>query len=237
MNTNNARTSPKKSVNKPIYSITPFTLLDYPHRSACILWFAGCNMRCSYCYNPDIVFGKGCLSFDDGMAFLKTRQGLLDAVVFSGGECLLHKNIVALATAIKQLGFLIKIDTNGSRPEVLQQLVEEEVIDYVALDFKALPAKFYEITRSGLFLKFEQSLCMLIGKGVDFEVRTTLHSALIDEVQIRLMIGWLERMGYSGNYYLQHYQNDRQTIEALPYSDRTEPSGLGTASVSVVFRG
>ncbi|HJR99561.1 MAG TPA: 4Fe-4S cluster-binding domain-containing protein, partial [Flavobacterium sp.] len=75
---------------KIISNITPFTLLDYPDKSSCILWYAGCNMRCLYCYNPEIVLGKGTISFSEVLLFLKTRIGLLNAVVFSGGECLIH---------------------------------------------------------------------------------------------------------------------------------------------------
>ena len=92
----------KVDVAKPIYSITPFTLLDYPHKAACIIWFAGCNMRCLYCYNPDIVLGKGKLSFQEALNFLKTRINLLDGVVLSGGECTSHKNIKVLLQEIKK---------------------------------------------------------------------------------------------------------------------------------------
>ena len=90
-------------LSKPIYNITPFTLLDYPDKSACIIWYSGCNMRCLYCYNPEIVLGKGSTSFPEAISFLQKRQGLLDAVVFSGGECLLHKNIVAQIKEIKEI--------------------------------------------------------------------------------------------------------------------------------------
>lgn len=211
-------------------------MLDYPHRSACILWFAGCNMRCLYCYNPDIVFGKGTLDFVDVIAFLKTRVGLLDAVVFSGGECLLHKDIIALATAIKRMGFLIKIDTNGSRPEVLRQLAELSLIDYVALDFKALPIHFRRITQSNLFEAFEKSLLLLYTASIAFEVRTTVHSDLIDNATIGDMVRWLEQTGYRGNYYLQHFQNGRDTIKKLPHSYRICDS-FDTPNIKIVLRG
>ena len=129
-------------LSQPIYNITPFTLLDYPDKSACIFWYAGCNMRCLYCYNPEIVLGKGTATFSEAISFLKSRQGLLDAVVFSGGECLIHKNILDQIKTVKELGFLIKIDTNGSNPNVLKQLIKSNLIDYVALDFKGTKAIF-----------------------------------------------------------------------------------------------
>lgn len=114
---------------KPVSNITPFTLLDYPGKSACIFWYSGCNMRCLYCYNPEIVFGKGKFSFPEMISFLETRKGLLDAVVFSGGECLIHKNIVEQIRTVKEMGFLVKVDTNGSSPKVLSELLEQNLLD------------------------------------------------------------------------------------------------------------
>lgn len=237
MNTSNGPILPKKSAGKPIYSITPFTLLDYPHRSACILWFAGCNMRCTYCYNPDIVFGKGSLTFDAAISFLETRKGLLDAVVFSGGECLLHKDILSFAIVIKQMGFLIKIDTNGSRPDALQKLADHNLIDYVALDFKALPERFRTITQSNLFIPFERSLRLLIHGHVPYEVRTTIHTALFSNTQIILMAEWLQLLGHRGNYYLQHYVNGVGTIGELPYSSRNKViSPVHVRGINIIFR-
>lgn len=228
----------KENVNTPIYSITPFTLLDYAHKSACILWFAGCNMRCLYCYNPEIVLGKGTISFEKALTFLYSRKNLLDAVVFSGGECLLHKNSIQLITEVKKMNFLVKIDTNGSRPEVLQQLLENELIDYVALDFKAIPVHFEKITQSNLFLPFEKSLHLLVESGLPFEVRTTVHSDLIDRKHIQAMIQYLEKQHYQGNYYIQHFVNGVTTLEKLGYSMRElEKENLSTARIKVYFRG
>ena len=238
MNTNNEPISLKESVAKPIFSITPFTLLDYPHKSACILWFAGCNMRCLYCYNPEIVMGKGTISFEKALTFLHSRKNLLDAVVFSGGECLLHKNSIQLITEVKKMGFLVKIDTNGSRPEVLQQLLENQLIDYVALDFKAMPVHFEKITQSNLFLPFEKTLRLLIESGLPFEVRTTVHSDLIDTNHMQAMIQYLEQQNYQGNYYIQHFVNGVTTLEKLGYSVKElEKENLSTASIKVHFRG
>jgi len=222
----------------PIYGLTPFTLLDYPHQSACILWFAGCNMRCLYCYNPEIVMGKGTISFEKILRFLQSRKNLLDAVVLSGGECLLHKNIIQLIADIKQMGFLVKIDTNGSKPEVLKELIANKLIDYVALDFKAMPSQFEKITQSDLFQPFEKSLQLLIKNKLSFEVRTTVHSDLINEKDIRLMIEYLENNNYVGNYYLQHFVNGVETLGPLGYSNRAlENEILSTEKIKVYFRG
>lgn len=238
MNTNNEFILVKESAVKAIYSITPFTLLDYPHKTACILWFAGCNMRCLYCYNPEIVQGKGTISFEKALTFLHSRKNLLDAVVFSGGECLLHKNSIQLITEVKKMGFLVKIDTNGSRPEVLEHALENQLIDYVALDFKAMPVHFEKITQSNLFLPFEKSLHLLIESGLPFEVRTTVHSELIDKKHMQNMIEYLEQQNYHGNYYIQHFVNGANTLEKLGFSVRElEKENLSTANIKVYFRG
>ncbi|MBL7935626.1 MAG: anaerobic ribonucleoside-triphosphate reductase activating protein, partial [Bacteroidia bacterium] len=189
-------------VAKPIYSITPFTLLDYPLKTACILWFAGCNMRCLYCYNPDIVLGKGKLSFQEALKFLKTRINLLDGVVLSGGECTLHKNIINLIIEIKKMGLLIKVDTNGTNPDMIEFLLKEKLIDYVALDFKAPIDKFKSITNSDLYSSFISSLKLLISSAIPFEVRTTLHSSLLVQNDIQKMIDVLEKFDYRGSYYI-----------------------------------
>ncbi len=224
-------------LTKPIYNITPFTLLDYPNHSACIFWYAGCNMRCSYCYNPEIVLGKGKITFPEAISFLKTRQGLLDAVVFSGGECLMHKNSMAQISEIKKLGFLIKIDTNGSKPDVLKQLIAENLIDYVALDFKAVPNKFHQITQSDLFPEFEQSLDILLQSDILFEVRTTHHSELISDEEMNQMVGYLDSKKYTGNYYIQSFRNHVATLADLPVSARIKEKALTSAlHFNIVFR-
>lgn len=228
----------KENVSNPIYSITPFTLLDYAHKSACILWFAGCNMRCLYCYNPEIVQGKGKISFEKAIVFLRSRKNLLDAVVFSGGECLLHKNILELINQVKKMGFLVKIDTNGSKPDVLHELLESKLIDYVALDFKSMPSHFEKITQTNLFLPFEKSLHLLIESGLSFEVRTTVHSDLISKNDVRMMIDYLENNNYFGAYYLQYFVNNVATLEKLGYSFRElENETLSTKRIKVYFRG
>lgn len=220
-----------------VYSLTPFTLLDYPNHSACIIWFTGCNMRCLYCYNPEIVLGKPTISFEKVFSFLESRKKLLDAVVFSGGECLLHKNIIDFIDKIKQMGFLVKIDTNGSKPEVLQKLIKNNLIDYVALDFKAMENDFEKITKSNLFQPFEKSLKLLLEIKIDFEVRTTVHSDLIDTTKLQEMIRYLENKNYHGNYYIQHFVNGVSTLGNLAHSsNKTVKKGLDTPKIKVCFR-
>lgn len=212
MNTNNDYILERASHANAIYSVTPFTLLDYPNKTACILWFAGCNMKCIYCYNPDIVFGKGKIDFSEVLLFLQKRKQLLDGVVFSGGECTLHKDIESYIEKIKQMGFAVKIDTNGSSPKVIEQLLQKKLIDYVALDFKATLNKFEQITQSKLFNCFQETLRILNKSNTSFEVRTTVHSDLHFNSDIQKMIHYLESENYKGTYFLQQFVNNTDTV-------------------------
>jgi pyruvate formate lyase activating enzyme len=237
VNTNNEPISLKVNASKPIYSLTPFTLLDYPHKSACILWFAGCNMRCLYCYNPEIVRGKGTLSFEKILTFLNSRKNLLDAVVFSGGECLLHKKTFSLIEEVKKMGFLVKIDTNGSSPDVMKKLVNKNLIDYVALDFKAPKSKFETITKSELFAPFEETLDIMLKANIPFEVRTTYHSDLLSEKDLKEMVGFLEKKNHNGNYYIQYFKNNVTTLSKLEHSINTiDADQLSTQTIKIIIR-
>lgn len=237
MNTNNELISLKENVSKPIYSLTPFTLLDYPHKSACILWFAGCNMRCLYCYNPEIVLGKGSISFEKILSFLHSRKNLLDAVVLSGGECVLHKNIISLIAEVKKMGFLVKIDTNGSSPDIMQKLLNQNQIDYIALDFKAPKSKFQSITQSNLYYSFEKTLDLILKTKVPFEVRTTYHSDLLTEEDLEGMVRFLESKNYVGNYYIQYFKNNVETLSKLERSNnRIDCEKLSTQNIKLILR-
>ena len=198
--------------NFPIYEITPFTMTDYPDKLACIAWFAGCNMRCTYCYNPSIVLGCGKVSEDEFYAFLRSRVGKLEAVVFSGGECTCARDFLQILQTTKNLGYLIKIDTNGSNPKIIQNAVNLGLVDFISLDFKADEAKFYEITKSNFYENFLQNLRFLIEANFDFEVRTTVHGDLLSEDEISNMVQILHKQGYRGTYYLQNFLATEQNL-------------------------
>ena len=178
-------------------------------------------MRCSYCYNANIVHGKGTLSNEELLSFLKSRVGKLDGVVLSGGECTLNPDIVELCEEIKELGFKIKIDTNGLNPDVLKELIDYSLVDFVALDYKAPAEKFKLITQNGQIEKFYKTLDMLIDKKFPFETRTTVHSDLLKEDDINSIILDLSERKYAGTYYLQNYLHVEDTIGYV--SDHSEP--------------
>ncbi|WP_456480047.1 anaerobic ribonucleoside-triphosphate reductase activating protein [Nautilia sp.] len=196
-----------------IYSVQKFSTLDFPGRLCAILWFSGCNMRCPYCYNKDVVFGQKQIEEDEVLKFLKKRVGLLDGVSFTGGEATLYKNLVSFSRKIKEMGFEIKLDTNGLNFDTVKQMVDENLVDYIALDFKAPPGKFETVTKNKHFDKYEKTLDFLIGSDVEFEVRTTVHTDLLDENDINEIIKILRNKGYKGTYYLQNYfKTDKETL-------------------------
>jgi len=196
-----------------IFDIQKFSTLDFQDRLSCILWFSGCNMRCPYCYNKEIVFGQKRIEEDEVIEFLKTRIGLLEGVVFTGGEATLYKNLLSFAKKIKNLGYEIKLDTNGINFKIIKELVDKKLVDYIALDFKAPPYKFYEITKNKNYSGFEKTLDYLIKSNINFEVRTTIHTDLLNENDINEIITTLYNKGYKGIYYLQNYfETDKETI-------------------------
>ena len=208
-------------LDNPIYDVTPMTMLDYPEQLACIVWFAGCNMSCPYCYNPKIVQDVGTTSFDNLYAFLDKRKGLLDAVVLSGGECTIHPGIIDLCREIKKMGFLVKIDTNGSNPTVIAKIVNLDLVDFIALDYKAPEYKFKQVSGSDLFDTLCKTMDILhndfIGK---FEIRTTVHSELLNEDDINFIINDLSLRGYANNYYLQKCIDNTVTLSELPQQQK-----------------
>ncbi len=199
---------------KIVYDLTSFSHLDYPNHLSCIVWIVGCGFRCDYCYNSDIVFTKsGKYSFNDILSFLDTRINLLDAIVLSGGEAT-GVDLIPFCKQVKKKGFKIKLDTNGVNFEQIKKLLELKLLDYIALDYKAPKYKFTNITHSSLlkFDQFEQTLIYLINNNFDFEVRTTVHSDLLNENDINFIINYLYNKEYKGIYYLQNYFDSNNTI-------------------------
>jgi pyruvate formate lyase activating enzyme len=224
-------------LHKPLYDITPFTALDYPDHLATVFWFAKCNMRCVYCYNKDIVFGEGKISQKEALDFLDSRVGLLEAVVLSGGEATLYDNLPEFCRKIKKKKFKIKLDSNGLNPDMIQLLVEENLVDYIALDYKAPKEKYYEITKDKHFDRFSTTLNFLIQKQFDFEVRTTVHSDLLRVEEINRIIKDLIRRGYTGTYYLQPFVFTENTIGKVNQERNTFDLSRLSSELKVVWRG
>ena len=192
-------------MKKIIYNITPFTTTDYKDHLSCVAWFNSCNMRCQYCYNPDIVNSKsGLYTVEDLLIFLNKRVGLLDAVVLSGGEATIH-DLLPVCKEIKKLKYKIKLDTNGSNPKQLEELINHKLLDYIAIDFKAPKDKFKLITKSQQYDNFIKSLRILEKSKIKYEVRTTLHNDLLDEDDINEMQDVLLSNNYEDDFYIQKF--------------------------------
>jgi pyruvate formate lyase activating enzyme len=181
-----------------------FSLVDYPGRTCAILFTRGCNYRCPYCHNPELVWPEQYapeIPMEDVLDFLKQRKGLLEAVTITGGEPTLHADLPAVAHAIKALGFALKVDSNGSRPDVLRKLIEKGWVDYIAMDVKAPLSRYGFVSAVNLpTAPVQKSIALLLEGRVDYEFRTTVDRMLLDEADL-LEIG--EMIRGAGRYYLQ----------------------------------
>jgi len=193
-------------------------------------------MRCDYCYNKDIVFAKdGKYSYNDILDFLKTRVNLLEAVVLSGGEASSYE-LALFCRKIKELGFKIKLDTNGTNFLHLKELLEEGLLDYVALDYKAPKAKFTQITHSNRFEEFSKTLDYLINSDIGFEARTTLHADLLDADDVNEIMVDLKERGYNAPFYIQEFLDTGENIAGLSAPKNKLEKAMLSDTLEVVFR-
>lgn len=167
------------------------SLIDYPGKLSCVIFLSGCNFDCPYCHNPSLVRGSNdecpaSLKGDDGLyGFLESRRDFLDGVVISGGEPTLQKNLVKLCETIKGLGYSIKLDTNGSRPEDLKYLISRGLVDYIAMDIKTDPESYTSLIKKGCDTgDIISSIETVMDSAPDYEFRTTCVKGFIDEEKI-----------------------------------------------------
>ena len=191
-----------------IKGIQKLTLLDYPQKVACTLFTAGCNFRCPFCHNASLVKGDDgpVLSEEEILKYLKLRQGILDAVCITGGEPTLQPDLKDFIIKVKALGYSVKLDTNGYKIEVLKDLVNSGLIDYVAMDIKSSKEGYARI--AGLqnidISKIEESVDFLMQGNVDYEFRTTVVEELHDENDFLAISEWLKN---AKKYYLQSFKD------------------------------
>lgn len=201
-----------------ISGLQKMTLLDYPGKVACTVFLQGCNFRCPFCHNSELLphEGEELMSTEEFFTFLRSRKGLLDAVCVSGGEPTLCPELEELLRGIKELGFAVKLDTNGARPDVLKRMVEQGLVDYVAMDVKNSPARYAAtagLPSMGLD-RVEESLKYLLSGVVEYEFRTTVVEQLHDEESITSMGEWLLALGEgkrAKKLFLQSFV-DRDTV-------------------------
>ena len=200
-----------------ISGLQKMTLLDYPGKIACTVFLGGCNFRCPYCHNSELLDGsaEAIMSQQELLTFLSGRKGLLDAVCVSGGEPTLQPDLAELLAQIKAMGFLVKLDTNGSRPEVLKDLVSKNLLDYVAMDIKNSPSRYSETIGTPWKQEaIEESIRFLTQDHVDYELRTTVVEQLHDFQAMEEMTRWVSTLAGSKKikrWFLQPF-TDRDTV-------------------------
>ena len=167
------------------------TLVDYPGKVACSVFFNGCNFRCGFCHNPFLIFNcSEVVSKEEVLKFLDTRKGLLDGVVLSGGEPCMFSEVVEFGKKIKEKGFLLKLDTNGSFPDVLERMLE--FVDYVAMDIKSSLDRYKEIVGEVDISKIEKSVELVKKSGVEHEFRTTVSPGLFEFDDVSKIGEWVK---------------------------------------------
>lgn len=180
------------------------SLLDYPDKISAIVFTQGCNFRCGYCHNPQLLNSKNDIYAPDVFfEFLKRRQGKLDGVVITGGEATLQPDLKLFIQRVKELGFLTKLDTNGTSPAIVKNLMEENLIDYIAMDIKAPIKKYQLITNSKIDTKkIEESINLILNSNIDYEFRTTV---LPSQLKIEDFEEIGELINGAKKYYLQKF--------------------------------
>ncbi|MDD4661940.1 MAG: anaerobic ribonucleoside-triphosphate reductase activating protein [Candidatus Pacebacteria bacterium] len=201
------------------------TLIDYPSEIACIVFLIGCNFRCPFCFSKELVLEDTELfeiSDEEFFTFLKKRQGQLDACVICGGEPTLNKELPDFCKRIKDLGFKVKLDTNGSNPEMIKQLVKEKLIDYIAMDVKA-PFEKYSIAIGVNFdvNKIKESIEIIKNSGIDYEFRTTIVPQIHTLEDIKEIA---KQISPAKKFFVQNFRNDKDLLDnsfkdVVPFSD------------------
>jgi len=203
-----------------IGGIQKSTLIDYPGKIACVVFLSGCNFRCPFCYSPELVLPEKikehpCFPEKDFFDFLQQRKKKLDGVVVLGGEpTIWGKELVKFISRIKKMGFLIKVDSNGSNPDILNELIKNKLIDYVAMDLKNSKEKYSETVglaktaNKELVKKIEESMKILKSSNIDFEFRTTIVPGIHIQSDILKIIDWalsIEPRERKIKYFLQSF--------------------------------
>ncbi|MFA5249042.1 MAG: anaerobic ribonucleoside-triphosphate reductase activating protein [Candidatus Paceibacterota bacterium] len=209
-----------------IGGIQKLTLIDFPGKVACTVFLAGCNFFCPWCYSRELVLPKEMkklpqVNEKEFFNFLKERKGLLDGVVVCGGEPTLNKELPELCQKVKQMGYAVKLDTNGSNPMMLSVLIEEKLVDYVAMDVKLPLGRYLEVcrTQDGVF-DIQQSINIIKQNKIDYEFRTTVVSNIHTEEDIFSIARWISP---AKKYFLQNFRPEK-TIDpefekVVPYSE------------------
>lgn len=211
-----------------IVGVNTLTLLDFPKQTACIIFTAGCNFRCGFCYNEEFVLPEKLEKFKDNMIpeeaffnFLETRKGLLDGVVVSGGEPTLMPDLIPFIKKIREKGFLVKLDSNGTNPEVLEKIIQEKLVEYIAMDIKADSKNYAKIVGADVDIsKIEKSRDLIMQSGIDYEFRTTVIKEIHTPVVLEKIAEFIQG---AKKYSLQNFEKKHVLDQKfLDYSSFTK---------------
>jgi pyruvate formate lyase activating enzyme len=188
----------------------PTSLIDYPGKICSVIFLPNCNFRCPFCQNPELILKPKEMpnvEIEHIIEHLKSKHGWIDGVCITGGEPTLHAGLSRLLSEIKKLGFLIKLDTNGTNPEMLKQLIDEKLVDYIAMDIKAPLEKYEDATKVKVEKNnIKKSIDMIRKSGIDYEFRTTVVPRLIKKEDIKKIGQWLKG---SKKYCIQQFRPDK----------------------------
>ena len=206
-----------------IAGLQKLTLLDYPGKTACTVFTPGCNFRCPFCHNALLVTHKvdSFVSEEEFFSFLSKRHGILDGVCITGGEPTLQKDLIEFMQKIREKGFLIKLDTNGYKPDVLQEILKKNLADYVAMDIKASPERYGEATGiSGFdFSPIKESIELLEKSGVPHEFRTTVTDEFHSEEDFGIILSLFSE---NTPYFIQQFKDSGNLIDESCHGWSTE---------------
>lgn len=197
-----------------IHGFQSLTLLDYPGKVACTVFLGGCNFRCPFCQNTGLVLSpehEAVVPMEEVLGVLRKRRGMLDGVCITGGEPTLTPDLPEFIGRVREMGYLVKLDTNGYRPDVLEKLLENGMLDYVAMDIKSSRERYAKVAGlPGLDLnRIQRSVELLMGGKVDYEFRTTVAQGLHTREDIEAIGKWLQGCR---RYFLQNYRESDQVM-------------------------
>jgi pyruvate formate lyase activating enzyme len=182
------------------------SLIDYPGYLCAIVFSEGCNFRCPYCHNPELVdpcLFRTCIQENDVIEFLETRKGKLDAVSITGGEPTIQPHLTSFIRQIKQMGFAVKMDTNGSHPQIIKNLLSENLLDYIAMDVKAPLDKYKKVVKAQVHADFiQESIKLILKAKIPYEFRTTIVESQLDETDVQKIAGLISG---TDHYALQKF--------------------------------
>ncbi len=200
------------------------SLLDYPGNICAVIFLGGCNFKCGFCHNPGLVANKGeTISRKQILEFLKSRKGLLDGVCVSGGEPTIHAALPSLLKSIKKLGLPVKLDTNGSNPAMLERLIKEKLVDYIAMDVKTSFSRYKEATGAAVDAeKINASIRLIMDSGIDYEFRTTMVPSFITNTEFSEICSALKG---AKRYCMQQFNPRQELIDETlknekPYTEK-----------------